>query len=656
MESSNANRMKIKRYKPGVSPYAQRRSEQDWEGRREMLTRMHEQHYTRRQMLEALKALDFDVTSGQLLAQMKKWELAVYITRAESSVEHNMPELLEAVWRSQSIDPTAEKHPDRDVTLPVRPGSASESFDSHDAGMLGDICLVSSNLSDGADSIDWLESSSTLNEILLNDMPVPPEALDVEYLDTKNDNTSDEQGMSPSLQEMISEHRQDVFGTKLQHAQYIQRQLATITEPWCYTFPTDCCCHAFFHHQDNFTTSPELYRIMLEQSSSCSLKYAIILVNLMTFPNIDVNRQELREPLWSTIEYYLMICTRPTYKNSLASHILHSLVQAWNTWFGDDLSIPTTGFSKLRIGSLNTLVSKIMKARPVNADNTDTSIQSDWQSEAERNVNTIIGFLARRPSTFPLTDWSGEAFGSLNSPQTLRVQQDANELLKFAQALSKYMREACSREASGTSEGSKSTPLELLGDCDLFVIFDSLGLMIALELNSYATDLLDNTEGVSESSHWPPELRNFIDTIVRTLSLNAEYAEKFRKSYWLVTGKTIGYQGKNIHFGSCNAMAEWRTLDRSIYEYDAPRTWIERRLFSGRNEWPKTEDLMTSDNMSMRSVSSFNSFRRFQALAFHLKIVTPHSRSIRTKSTRSGTSKMSLDSHLSWQLEHMLGI
>ncbi|KAK5077531.1 hypothetical protein LTR24_009561 [Lithohypha guttulata] len=128
---------------------------------------------------------------------------------------------------------------------------------------------------------------------------------------------------------------------------------------------------------------------------------------------------------------------------------------------------------------------------------------------------------------------------------------------------------------------------------------------------------------------------------------------KFRKCLWLTGAGNIGGTGKPLHFGQCRYLREWALLEGNIHDFDEERTWIQRQLFPGGNTWPQAADLVKDDGMSIRSVFSSSSFRRFQGVALHLKLgSTPSLRSFLTKSS----GRMSLDSHLSWEFEHRLGI
>lgn len=128
---------------------------------------------------------------------------------------------------------------------------------------------------------------------------------------------------------------------------------------------------------------------------------------------------------------------------------------------------------------------------------------------------------------------------------------------------------------------------------------------------------------------------------------------KFRKCVWLTGAGNIGGSGKPLHFGQGRYLREWALLERNVHDFEKERTWIQRQLFSGGNTWPQAADLVKDDGMSIRSASSSSSFRRFQGLALHLKLgSTPSLGSFLTKSS----GRMSLDSHLSWEFAHRLGI
>lgn len=626
--------MQIKRYSPGSSGYAPRRSDEQWEQHRQLLTRMHQQHYTRRQMLAALKNTGFNVTTGQLLAQMKKWDLMVYGVKADTI-----------------INDTIACPCDASVLQPVR---AVDPDDAHDAGFIGNLHIIVSDMDDSLHSrsdADLHKSEgnvTTLEDTEASQIP-PHSTANVstdEVLDVPTDLGNED------LADFDLEHDLELItNTLTSNAVFLQHQLPTILEPWCEPFPTTCCCRAFFTATDDFAKSPELFHILLEQVPPTSIIYAIAVINLINIEDQTRDEATLRNMLWSCIEQYLRICTRVDVKNNVATRILHSLLQTWNRLYEDRFPLPAITASRTSTLSRTALLNRIVKTKarslgPVNVR------RSKWRAKAGLDIGAITGFIARRPSTWPLINWSGGKFGSTDGWWPVDKPESAG-LIETATAFSEHMTKIWATEQQNPKK-SRLPSLEDLGACNVPLIFDTLGLMLALELSSYAMDFTPNGS-LLNSPHWPKELSKFIDTTVRTLSLNAEYAEKFRKVYWLISAEKIGYSGKSksIHTGPCTAIEEWQVLERSVYDYDQPRTWIERRLFTNRNSWPQTEDLVTADNMSIRSVSSFNSFKRFQALALQLKIGTPHSRSTRTKSTRS---KMSLDSHLSWQLEHMLDI
>lgn len=626
--------MKIKRYAPGSSNYAPRRKDEDWEAHRQLLTRMHQQHYTRRQMLAALKNAGFIVTTGQLLAQMKKWNLMVNIVPADTIIndENKCP------CDATNLQPVQVVEPD----------------DTHDAGFIGGLRLVASNpdIRLGVCSTEKHEETTDdfTSQERLSSQEVATPLTNVDLAESEN-TTSPDQAHDDFAEVELEPETETVTGTLNAHAASLRIHLPTIVEPWCDPFPISCCCRSLFTAQDSFAKSPRLYHILLEQSAPHTLLYVLALLNFADTETQPAEESTLRDMLWSTTEYYLEICTRTEIKNSVATRLLHALLQTWNRLYEDRFPLPNVSSFRSSVTSRSALLDKVVKTRPKKPSLAKLR-RSRWQAKAELDIGAITGFIAKRPSTWPLINWSGGQFGSMDGWWPVDNPQKTG-LVETAAALSDHMTRIWATEQQDPQK-SRLPSLEDLRACNVPLIFDTLGLMLALELSSYAMDFTP-TGSLLNSPAWPKELSKFIDTAVRTLSLNAEYAEKFQKTYWLISAEQIGYSGKckSVHMGQCTAAKEWQVLERSIHDWDEPRTWIERRLFTNRNSWPQTEDLVTGDNMSMRSVSSFNSFKRFQALALHLKIGTPHSRSERTKSTRS---KMSVDSHLSWQLEHMLDI
>lgn len=639
LETPQGLAIKIQRYKPGVSTYSRRRTDEEWETYRQLLTRMHEQHYTRRQMVEALKGRDFVVTSGQLLAQLKKWDLMVYGhgSRGVLKASPQSRELRSEAKQSVGTERPSSSNESLAITTPEAEECQNKDTIAHQ--------LLAPTVSElSMESLDRQDSSSSLERVHTELSGLSPTLDTVSEREETGETTNDTLEPGDARLQTVKH----VLAGEMASEESIVRQLPIVTEPWCKTFPTTCCCHSFFNGIGEFAESPELYQNILQQSSPSSLKYALALLNLSENQAHTPKKMDLKEPLWLTITYYLQLCTRSDCKNSLARSILYRLLRAWESIGEERLSLPTEVFAKRKAESRSGIFARMFRAKTM-ATMKEGKSAFDWEASSDRDIGTLIGFAAYRPSTFPLVNWSGQMFGNPATWSAPSGDYEPHDLVTTAKAFADYME-------SGCGFSSPPSAVQELVDYDSPLVFRSLGLMLALELSYYANDLMCRKGQLSDAATWPEELRSFINTTVSTLSLNAEYAEKFRKSYWLASTEKIGYQGKYLHTGRCSAKTEWQILERNIHEYDEERTWIERRLFSGRGSWPQTEDLMVSDNASVRSVSSINSFRRFQALAFHLKIGTPHSRSIRTKSTKSMGSKMSLDSHLSWQLEHMLGL
>lgn len=634
---------RFKCYNPGEKPYSRRRTEEEWEPYHLLLSEMHTQRFTRKDMLAKLREVGFDVSPGQLLSQMKKWDMMVYADRvSHSGISQSLDEIMlqsspEPVIADNDIvngPADAASKVELDNVPPLPPFSYGHSDESRWRFSAAE---RSDDTADGA-------SFSSLED--LDELP-----LEGYYRSSKLDVTA----VHPdSIEEVLVKIPVHALGSDAADPSSILRQISTITEPWCGNFPTTCCCQAFFRGQGIFASSPELYKIILDQSSPQSLIYIVALLNLVETKPAGEGRLELPTQFWDAVDFYLRACTRVDHKNKLAPHILHRLLRIWEVSDGDCLPFPVSEFPRSSAARTHeSLINKILKTRPSTSEPRQPSSHTiDWQIESERDVGCVVGFTVRRPSTFPLLNCAGEVFGSTDSWNDTNnndgTQRDLTELIPAANQIAAYMQ-------SQWYNGIAMHTAYDLGDCDLPLIFTALGLMIALETTSFAHDF-------SDSKTWSPGLQAFIDTTVNTLSLNADYADKFRKAYWLVRCNKIGHHGKIIHMGEpCTAIQGWAILDRSIHDYDEERTWFERRLFSGRqNTWPQqANDLMTlsspnGDNMSIRSGESFNSFSRFQALALHLKVGTPASRSTKTRS--SARSRSSSESHMSWRLERMLQI
>lgn len=635
---------RFRSYNPGEKPYSRRRTEEEWEPYQLLLSEMHAQRYTRKDMLVKLREVGFDVSPGQLLSQMKKWDMMVYGERAshsgtcpqimdESTSPRASEPLISGLGHDDALPQSEEKPSLSD--LPLLPPLSFGGSLSHTRQFSGH------SFDDISDTISF----STLDDI---------EDISVDRTLVKDPENSQSPQIYHGRKRTFSEPVIHGLGSDVADPASILRQISTITEAWCGNFPTTCCCHALFRGQGSFKSSPELYKIILEQSSPRSLKYIVALLNLMEtkFPGQD--KQELRVHFWDTVNYYLQLCTRFDLKNKLAPRILHRLLEVWEAFSdGDRLPFPTSDLFRLSVvDSHESLIDRILKTKaPSNLQRCPPDYQVDWHIDAERDVGCVVGFSVRQPSTSSLLNSAGEVFGSTKSWNRLDkgpdTQRSLTELVSTANQIAARMQ-------FKWSDGSCIATAYDLGDCDVPLIFTALGLMIALETTSFTSEV-----DLSNPESWTPGLQTFIETTVDTLSLNADYADKFRKAYWLVRCETIGYGGKTVHMGEpCIATHAWEVLERNIHDYDEARTWFERRFFSGRKDtWPQANDLMTGadDNMSMRSEHSYNSFRKFQALALHLKIGTPASGSLKTKSS-SRKSRRSDISHMSWQLERVLQI
>lgn len=638
---------RFKSYTPGDKPYARRRTDEEWDHHRQMLSEMHAQRYTRREMLAKLKHSGFEVSPGQLLSQMKKWNMMVYGERAsQAGLPLQPPQgptgaitIDEAVSDELTLTPDfTSPPPERDSTEDLQYRSISQPL--YDA--VGGRSLSSVDEAREASGTEYQEYDDTIS------LGTPPPTYTPE---ASADETTFVNAFINALEPEMAD------------SSAILRQVETITEPWCGNFPTVCCCRAFFFGEDRFSTSPKLYEIVLDQSCPQSLAYIMALLNLAATRPTGQTRAKVRRHLETAVENYLRICTRVEYKNKLAPHILHRLIRVWEDFAdGDHLALPASNFLRYDTARTNgALLKKIFKTKPTILSKAKSSgCPVNWQTDSERDVGCLVGFTARRPSTFPLLNSDGEIFGSTKSWSTLGTSSLA-ELVPTAQQLAAYMQ-------SQWSNGITIHSAYDLSDCNIPLIFMGIGLMIALEASSSAQGLIEPQSGTTAHGAWTPGIRAFIEATVNTLSLNADHADKFRKAYWLVRCAKIGHHGKTIHMGGerCTASLDWETLSRPILSYDEERSWIERRLFSGQgNTWPQLDDLLVTttptalDAASVRSTSSsIGSFRRFQALALHLKIgvhasSSLSSRSAKSKSTRSG---MSTESHLSWQLEQMLDI
>lgn len=634
---------RFRSYQPGEKPYSRRRTEEEWEPYHLLLNEMHDQRYTRKEMLVKLKEVGFDVSAGQLLSQLKKWNMMVYGERVSHSGTHQ-PDF-DHIPCQGFLEPAIVDEPlSSEPPLPTKQYSLEGV--SPAPLILHDTPISHTRQFSADQSLDTISdaiSFSTLDDI--QDLPT----------EGKSCETEEPVGPPPYHPEVsIPGPVVHALGSDAADPSSILRQIQTIKEPWCGNFPTACCCQALFRGQDGFKSSPELYKIILEQSSPHSLKYVVALLNLVETGSLGEDKEELRMHFWDTVNRYLQLCTRLDLKNKLAPHILHRLLKVWETFSdGDRLPFPTTDLFRSSVANTHeALIDKILRTKPTRSSQPPPyDYHVNWQIDAERDVGCVVGFAVRQPSTFPLLNTAGEIFGSIEPWSSVNGRFDqfrsVAQLIPTANYIAAYMQ-------SQWFNGVAIVTAHDLGDCDIPLIFTALGLMIALETTAFTSEV-----DFSHPDSWTPGLRAFIETTVNTLSLNADYADKFRKAYWLVRCNTIGRTGKTVHMGQpCTATRDWDLLDRNINDYDEERTWLERRFFSGRNNsWPQADDLTkgSDDNMSIRSGNSFNSYRRFQALALHLRIGSLKSGSLKTKSS-SNQSRCSSLSHMSWQLERMLHI
>ncbi|KAJ9655378.1 hypothetical protein H2198_005752 [Neophaeococcomyces mojaviensis] len=449
----------------------------------------------------------------------------------------------------------------------------------------------------------------------------------------------------------------------------IIRHLSTITEPWCTSFPTTCCCHSLFFAKDDFAQSPELYMILMEQSPIYKLQFVMALLSLVETRPKGSHKEVLKTRLRETVEFYLKQCTRTDVKNTMASTILHRLLKVSESILGGEYSATSRLSTRsLSSTSLQTsaLMEKILKTTSLeNRGTGDDNMPTKWFQECADNAITL-DFAGLCPNKFSSLNRRGQNFGNRpwalhqdESSSTLAINDsvedhtteyprpifDGTFLMTTAASIAKMLQQ---QHASVPVKGVSSH-----GPSDSKRIFSALGLMIALEFSTNVSFLYEAPGPISDPAFWTSQMHKFVYTFIENLGQDAECADKFRKAYWLARTDMIGRDGKGIHTGQCKAAKEWTILDRSIHEFDEDRPWIERQFLAHRLTLPHDNEIVMGDHMSIHSESSATSFDRFQATAVRLQLGRlPSTKSFQTSSSK----RMSAESHLSWQLDRLLEI
>lgn len=91
----------FKEYRPGVAPYARRITAAEWGEHRELLTSLHNQHLSRRRILEVLADHDFRPSKGQLVSKMMQWGLMVSL---EPSNQSSLPNSIHTTVTARSYE------------------------------------------------------------------------------------------------------------------------------------------------------------------------------------------------------------------------------------------------------------------------------------------------------------------------------------------------------------------------------------------------------------------------------------------------------------------------------------------------------------------------------------------------------------------------
>jgi len=822
---------RFKPYDPHVKPYYVRRTNDEWEEHRLILTRMHNNHFTRRAMIKALDARGFEVSSSQLASQLKKWNLATEVRHVVSETTDDAQQYVSAVdgkendpvdvsniglremitpWREvttssntpQSVDSSVEgsnKAAGRQampsaIPLSDKPVSTSDKIhvrvsepETHSSRLnqtgsnpkmhvdyesvksgpmlrrtqalrdLAQILLQDTDFewNDTAGNyIDKTEANysqpdflePTLEpvtvDILFPVHPTEPNSSETRRPNTsgnsslssdtlvsqKNDtpNTStcvddlDSPMRSPSSLLLLPDF-ESVFGTRFSNvdtsakpkttvieretslpkpyslrlrdriaknspdwdftfrdtasAGAIVRQLSTITEPWCTSFPTTCCCHSLFLAKESFAQSPELYKILMEQSPIHKLRYVMALLGLAETRPTGLNKEVLKGRLREALEFYLKQCTRADVKNNMASTILHRLLKVSESVLDGEYSVTTRLSTRsLSSTSLQTsaLLEKIFKSvSPDKHSTNNETMPTTWFQECADNAITL-DFAGLSPNkTSSLNQDGGQCFDNrpwaFNRDDSLSASQDDGSR---ENATSEHLRPIFDGTFLTTTATSiaimlqqqhASVPIKGVsshGPSDYTKVFSALGLMIALEFSANAAFLSSAPGPISDPAFWTSEMHKFVYTFIENLSQDADCADKFRKAYWLArTDQISSPDGKNIHTGPCKASREWSIFSRNIHDFDEDRPWIERQFLARRLSLPRdtAKEIVVGDgdHMSIHSESSATSFDQFQATAVRLQVGrVPSARTFRTTSS----NRMSVESHLSWQLERVLEI
>lgn len=453
----------------------------------------------------------------------------------------------------------------------------------------------------------------------------------------------------------------------------IIRHLPTIVEPWCSSFPSQCCCKSLFFGRDGFGDSPELYRIFLEQSQSEieSLQYVMALLNLAEVKSIGSHKEVLKGKFREALEFYLKLCTRVDFKNSMASTILHRLLKVSEKLLeGEYSATKRLSTRSLSSTSLKTsaLLEKIFETPPTNDQSTETiNKNSSWFKECADNA-IILDYDGLGPSTFSSLNKQGRNFGmrpwafNFDAGSADDNNEEAESTTEYPRPVfdGLFLTTTAAHVATMLEHQHKSTPVRgvsaELDSSNSSKVFSALGLMIALEFSTNVSFLYEVSSPISDPAHWTSQMTRFVYTFIESLGQNADCADKFRKAYWLARTSKIGREGKGVHTGPCKAVKEWAILERSIYEFDEDRPWIERKFLANRLSLPHDNDIVLGDQMSIHSESSATSFDRFHQTAVRLQVgrVPSHKSAMSWKTTSS--KRMSVESHLSWQLERVLAI
>lgn len=644
-------------YQPNTSSYASRHADEEWEQHYTLLHTMHTQGRPRWQMRQALEAKGFKVSSGQLTRKMKEWDLMVTDNRrsppetaetgSPASIEYDsyMIEQCSMTMRAQLTGRGDHQASDASEHIPIRRSTA-----------------------DGLQSTQPLRQTRQCSWNSLHEMD------------------TDDPIVAPG--ESI------IFGPQswpLTSAvpEQIARERILLLEPCDYMLRSQCCCKAFFHCKGTFQDVQELYRLFKVGSSDKStVRHGLSLILYAHTCPRGTQSLELQQALREAIERYLQLCTNVNTKNIVANAIVHAMLEVLQEMVGNELVYTPDVMAHLglvcksdltrdapdNVDRLRNLLYQIFSVSALSCtyriyDQVELRSFMPNMSATDAESRDVVRLFERlfpevTTSNRSLNDESQTSWQHSHSPGQRLDDKDFIGVVRRTSL-------ALTARLEGLHLWRKTAASILARLCE------SIGVLSAMELSCTGHQPLEAIWQFGDIDSLTNSRLGTQGTIGDETTSNRQYIEsaeresdfaraliasalcrdplthgKFRQCVWLTTAGHLGTE-KPLHFGYCRYLRNWALINLSIHDFDEEITRSSRLLFLGRNTWAQPTNPVEDDSMSVRSTSSDNSFRRFRELALHLKLgSTPSLRSFLTKSS----SRMSLDSHLSWELEHRMGI